>query len=781
MSHGLIDPSKLPGHDLDLAGVSQAAADISSRGGSIQQAGTDVASSWSTLPASYESTGAESVYVAMNPVRDASDRVGGDLTAVASALTDWVTTVQPILTRLADLRTDAEAFVVEANNFASRVTWTNNLAVSFMAVPVDNWWEDPDMVQRNADLVDQGYLLGEQLRVANEDLANAIRRSAGLSTNAVAPAATTAPDNLQTDWGSASPREESCAEKTIGFPMHFTGGVLNGAWDMVGGLGMLVGGYDFKSWPPPAWGMVGDMLSGDFQGAADRGGDWLSGWGQSWMGLGHLVTGVSMGFMAPVMTEVVAPGQIADLKAKGADTGFLEWQQQWMRDSYRSYIDLFGSFVGYHAPEEWWNASPDQWGEGWSDWGKDPGATAGTSLFNIATLVLPTKGGGALLDGLKGGRGAEGLGDDVGRVGTGDRGLDLGSSPLRPGGLADDLAKFGGAQDDLASTLGRSPLDDGGTLLDDIRGGDHLVRPDADVPRVHAGDPDVQHLHLGDGDGGLPHERPGVRDTDGTPGSHSDGPPGADPGLEGSGTGRGPRGREYSLMDGSDHVSKYAPEDLGTSRIDSTLLQRHGVTHDQFVDLINRPIDTLTPAEKNIVNDLRDDLTQKLTPDTVYQKVLDQPHFATQPDGSVELVLGQGENMVLNNTDRVTGSVSVVEDTSHLTNPTDFYRSLRLDYPGTNFLPDDRSSFVLRFQQDIDTSGSINPQLHSSMGGDGSVDHYSPPFTGNGFLKSGDDIIPEYRARDVEMREGAEVWEVLDDGTQRLFAVLRGGEWIPVG
>ena len=509
MSHGLIDPSKLPGHNLDLAGVSQAAADISSRGGSIQQAGTDVASSWSTLPASYESTGAESVYVAMNPVRDASDRVGGDLTAVASALTDWVTTVQPILTRLADLRTDAEAFVVEANNFSSRVTWTNNLAVSFMVVPVDNWWEDPDMVQRNADLVDQGYLLGEQLRVANEDLANAIRRSAGLSTNAVAPAAASAPDDLQTDWGSASPREESCAEKTIGFPMHLTGGVLNGAWDMVGGLGMLVGGYDFKSWPPPAWGMVGDMLSGDFQGAADRGGDWLSGWGQSWMGLGHLVTGVSMGFMAPVMTEVVAPGQISDLKSKGVDTGFLEWQQQWMRDSYRSYIDLFGSFVGYHAPEEWWKATPDQWGEGWSDWGNDPGGTAGTSLFNIATLVLPTKGGGALLDGLKGGRGAEGFGDDVGRGGAVER--PSGSTPesnglhLRSDGLVDDGARFGGAQDNLTNTLERSSLDDGGTLLDDIHGGDHLVRPDADVPRVHAGDPDVPQFHLGDPDAPVVH------------------------------------------------------------------------------------------------------------------------------------------------------------------------------------------------------------------------------------------------------------------------------------
>lgn len=508
MSHGLIDPSKLPGLDLDLAGVTQAATEISSRAGSIRQAGTDAASSWSALPSAYESTGAESVYVAMNPVRDASDRVGGDLASVASALSTWATTVQPILSRVADLRTDAEAFVVEANTFQPRVTTTGNLAVTFLPVQVDNWWEDPEMVQRNADLVDQGYLLGEQLRVANEDLANAIRRAAGLSTTTVAGAATTAPDNLQTDWGSASPREESCAEKTIGFPMHLTGGVLTGAWDMVGGLGMLIYGYDFKSWPPPPLGVVGDMQAGNFVGAANHGSAWLSGWVESWIGLGHLVSGVSMGFLAPVKSEIVAPGQIADLKSKGIDTGFLEWEQQWTRDSYRSYIDLLGSFVGYHAPEEWWNASPEQWGEGWSDWEKDPGGNAGTSLFNWATLVVPVKGGGAILDALKGGRAAEGVADDAGRAGAAERSsgaVESNSVHVQSNGLADDAARLGRARDDLANSLERSPLDDGGTLVDDIRGGDHLLRPDEDLHRVHTGDSDVQQFHFGDPDASAVH------------------------------------------------------------------------------------------------------------------------------------------------------------------------------------------------------------------------------------------------------------------------------------
>jgi hypothetical protein len=40
---------------------------------------------------------------------------------------------------------------------------------------------------------------------------------------------------------------------------------------------------------------------------------------------------------------------------------------------------------------------------------------------------------------------------------------------------------------------------------------------------------------------------------------------------------------------------------------------------------------------------------------------------------------------------------------------------------------------------------------------------------------------PEYRANRVNMRDGAEMWEVLGDGTQRLFALLRRVEWIPLG
>jgi len=54
--------------------------------------------------------------------------------------------------------------------------------------------------------------------------------------------------------------------------------------------------------------------------------------------------------------------------------------------------------------------------------------------------------------------------------------------------------------------------------------------------------------------------------------------------------------------------------------------------------------------------------------------------------------------------------------------------------------------------------------------------------TGNGFLKSSDEIIPEYMPdKDVAISKG-EIWEVMESGEQRLCAVFDEdlGTWIPV-
>jgi hypothetical protein len=65
------------------------------------------------------------------------------------------------------------------------------------------------------------------------------------------------------------------------------------------------------------------------------------------------------------------------------------------------------------------------------------------------------------------------------------------------------------------------------------------------------------------------------------------------------------------------------------------------------------------------------------------------------------------------------------------------------------------------------------------MGGSARFDTWTDPFTGNGFTKATDDVIPEFQGVNT-MRSGAEMWEIMNDGTQQLTAVLRGDVWVRV-
>ena len=139
------------------------------------------------------------------------------------------------------------------------------------------------------------------------------------------------------------------------------------------------------------------------------------------------------------------------------------------------------------------------------------------------------------------------------------------------------------------------------------------------------------------------------------------------------------------------------------------------------------------------------------------------------------------ENNARVGVDQVGGAVTVANDTAHLSTPGQIHDGLRLDYTDTPFTPHDPGTHIIRFQADPESPGFYEVPRNSDLGGHGTYDSWDDPFTGNGFTKSGDDVIPEYVAKDMTMRDGAEMWEVLDDGTQRLAAVLRDREWIPQG
>ncbi|MCY7402536.1 MAG: hypothetical protein LH477_16555, partial [Nocardioides sp.] len=236
-------------------------------------------------------------------------------------------------------------------------------------------------------------------------------------------------------------------------------------------------------------------------------------------------------------------------------------------------------------------------------------------------------------------------------------------------------------------------------------------------------------------------------------------------------------GRIYSMMDDVPHRTTFSPDQLGTSRVDG-ILDSHGVSRNELNELINKPLSALTPSERATLNTVRDDFPAPDS-DTVMQKVIDQPYF--HPD-SGELTWGGADNYLLDQyaPNEVRGAVTTADDTAHLGTPGQINEHLRLDYDGTHHSPDDASTHVIRFQTD---NPNFDIPRNSDMTGSSTrFDDWSDPFTGNGFTKSGDDIIAEYVTDGpTVIRNGAEMWEVTDSGTQRLVGVLRDGQWIPGG
>ncbi len=240
-------------------------------------------------------------------------------------------------------------------------------------------------------------------------------------------------------------------------------------------------------------------------------------------------------------------------------------------------------------------------------------------------------------------------------------------------------------------------------------------------------------------------------------------------------------GRIYSMTDGSSHQTSFAPEQLVDNQRVTDALERHGVSRSDFIDLVQRPTDTLTPDDRNLINAVRDDLPSP-GPDTVMQKVIPPGYFDADgnfhPSRAEDYLNPPNEEF---NVDGVGGSVTVAGDTSHLGTPGQIHDGLRLDYIDTPYSPNDAGAHIIRFQADLESPGTYDVPRNSDMGGSNRYDSWDDPFTGNGFTKSGDDIIPEYFATGTRMRDGAEMWEVLDDGTQRLVAVFRGGSWLKQG
>ena len=189
-----------------------------------------------------------------------------------------------------------------------------------------------------------------------------------------------------------------------------------------------------------------------------------------------------------------------------------------------------------------------------------------------------------------------------------------------------------------------------------------------------------------------------------------------------------------------------------------------GLTVDAFKALCTKAAGDMTADELARMNRIR---TQQIMPtaDTLMQKVITTYDMNKYLSGEYKTPKG---------------FISVCADIKQYKTIPDYYYGLRLDYEGTYFKPDEESYAVIRFKA-ANIDKAIIPK--STVNNGTYTDPY--PFGGAGFTTgtngrwgSPEWVMPEFTV----LNDGAQLFEVFQDGTEVLRAVYRAeaGRFIAV-
>ncbi len=193
----------------------------------------------------------------------------------------------------------------------------------------------------------------------------------------------------------------------------------------------------------------------------------------------------------------------------------------------------------------------------------------------------------------------------------------------------------------------------------------------------------------------------------------------------------------------------------------ATVLEAAEMSAGEFAEWSTDSAWSLKPAEQSKLRAVREGITVPST-SALLEKVIalqDVPVYMNNIYGGT-----------------IGGFVSAAADIKSLLTMHDMYYGMRLDYPGTKFLPDGAGYAVIRF-----TSSQVS-QLEIpycvEMGG---TFAHAWPNTGGGFTSStlGDGGFPEYRFRNYyPPDQGAELYEVTPLGKEILRATFEETKWV---
>jgi hypothetical protein len=203
----------------------------------------------------------------------------------------------------------------------------------------------------------------------------------------------------------------------------------------------------------------------------------------------------------------------------------------------------------------------------------------------------------------------------------------------------------------------------------------------------------------------------------------------------------------------SSNLMKASNKDTNSFSFVFDSLIKYEISVDEFNELRLQPVEALTESQIKIMKAIRDSIPE-VNNETIMQKVIPEESIIKYLEGSFN---------------SVTGYVTKVEDVKHLSTYQNVFDSLRLDYTGTKFNPENGEVLgIIRFKT-MESSKIIIP-FSKEFGEDTQEDY---PFTGNGFTSAeNNEIIPEYKCVDyLKITDGSELYEMTKDGEEKLIAV----------
>ena len=185
----------------------------------------------------------------------------------------------------------------------------------------------------------------------------------------------------------------------------------------------------------------------------------------------------------------------------------------------------------------------------------------------------------------------------------------------------------------------------------------------------------------------------------------------------------------------------------------SEIIAKKGLSYDEYLEIKVQSYDDLSIDQKVIINEIRDGIAVP-TPTTILQKAVDQNQIDRYLSGEFK---------------QVGGFITTAKDSKHLQTYEDLYYGLRLDYIDSPYKLEDSKCGIIRYTSN-DASTAIVPRSVTN----GGTETLPMPFTGHGFTSGSNGRlgVPEWKTDYLSPNNGAEIWEVNSDGSERLVAVF---------